>query len=63
MPSKKKRLNLLVSDNQDEAIRKYCDENGIEINPMVRDAVLRKIGRKDLLGEIVKGRPRNDDDY
>lgn len=61
MPPSKKIL-FAVTEEMREAIESYCAERGLDKSDLIREAVLKKIGRKDLIDTMRgRGKPRKPD--
>ena len=54
-----KPIQLRLSDEIDAALRKHCEDHGLELSAFIRDTLCRAIGRKDLVGTMRgSGRPK-----
>lgn len=54
MPHSEHILHIPVTPEMREALDQYVAEHNVSISETARDALLRKIGRKDLVGTMPK---------
>ena len=56
-------IRLRVTAEMRESIDDYCAQHGLDLSEVVREAVLRRIGRKDLIPTMPgRGQPRKSAD-
>ncbi len=54
-------IRLRITAEMRAALDTYCAEHGIELSDLLREVVLRKIGRKDLIDTMPgRGKPKSD---
>lgn len=57
-----KTIRTRVTDEIDAALRAYCEQHGISLSDLLREAALEKIDRPDLIETMPpQGRPRSAD--
>jgi hypothetical protein len=50
-----------MDDEQAAVLRKHCATKSLNLSEFVRDVLMRRLGRKDLVGAVKMGRPKDID--